>query len=365
MRIKTALRGFALLPSACLALAAAGPAAGAPAAEEPATSANGTQPVEPGEQYPPRIAHEATASPPAQPARHRAEWRLTVDLSVTADSNVTNSTDLPTVDLDLGGVILPVPLDPTLRARSDVGTGISASLTGRVPFAPGLALAVDAEGYAIEYDGGRNDDASLLLAAGVEIGEADGPNARLQATAFRRDYGGLSAMRGVGLRGRYVHPMGGHRRISLLADARFYDSGYGDDFGGTEAGLYLRYETPLAPTLSGSLGLYGRRSWLGADAYSSREIGANGGLGAYVGKLLTAGVSAGIGRVEFDGPIAILGPVPRADWRWYGSLYVTTRRPVLIGLTPSLTYTYGQTDSSILFYQAERHRLRFALSRSF
>ncbi len=335
------------------------------AADDPQLSAPGTQAPEPGEQVPPRIADQVTASPPAQARRRPADWRLAIDMSVIADSNVTNSTDAETVELDLGGTILPVPLDPNLRERGDVGTSVSATLSGRVPVAPQFAVALNAEGYALDYGGGRADDASAMLAAGVEIGAPGGPTALVQAIGFHREYGGSTAMQGFGLRGRFVHPLGDHRRVTLLVDARIFDSDYGDDFEGTEAGLYLGYETRISPRASASLGLYGRRSWLGGASYSNREFGAYGGISTYVGDLLIAGATAGISRATFDEAMAMLGAEPRADWRWYGSLYLTTRRPLLIGVTPSLTYTYGQTDSSIRYYRADRHRLRFGLSRQF
>ena len=347
---------------ALLALAVPGAAS---ASDDPELSAPGTQVPEPGEQVPPRIADQATASPPASRQRRSADWRLSIDMSVIADSNVTNSTDAETVDLDLGGTILPVPLDPNLREHGDVGTSVAAALSGRVPVAGGVAVAVNAEGYALEYGGSRTDDASLLVAGGIEIGASPGPTATIQATGFVRDYGGVSAMRGIGLRGRFAQPLGGHRRVTLLIDARIFESGYGEDFEGTEAGLYLGYETPISAAASASFGLFGRGSWLGNDAYSNLEFGAYGGLSTYIGSWLVGGATAGISRVEFEDAIPMLGADPRSDWRWYGSLYLTTRRPVLAGVTPSITYTYGQTDSSILFYRANRQRLRVGLSRSF
>jgi hypothetical protein len=360
--IRTRGAGLRALALALLALGLPHPAF---AADDPELSAPGTQAPEPGEQVPPRIADEVTASPPAQPQRRRSDWRLTIDMSVIADSNVTNSTDAETVELDLGGTILPVPLDPNLRERGDVGTSVSATLSGRVPVAPQVAVALNAEGYVLDYGGGRADDSSATLAAGVEIGARGGPTALVQATGFLREYGGVTAMRGIGLRGRFAQPLGGHRRVTLLVDARIFESDYGEDFGGTEAGLYLGYETPISARASASLGLYGRRSWLGSDSYSNGEFGAYGGLSTYLGDLLVGGATAGISRVNFGEAIPILGPEPRSDWRWYASLYLTSRRPVLIGVTPSLTYTYGQTDSAILFYRADRHRLRFGLSRRF
>jgi hypothetical protein len=121
----------------------------------------------------------------------------------------------------------------------------------------------------------------------------------------------------------------------------------------------------IDPTLSGSAGVYARASWLGDDAYSSREFGVYGGLSHYLSAHLVGGVTAGLGRVAYDGPLLLLSPDARSDWRAYGSLYVAARQPVLVGLTPSLTYTYNRTSSSIEFYRADRHRLRFGLSRTF
>ena len=78
-------------------------------------------PVQPGEQYPPvgqdRTIATVPAPVPAPRPRH-PDWTLSVDASVTADSNVTNSTDARTVLVDDGTGPIPVPLDPNLRQRS-------------------------------------------------------------------------------------------------------------------------------------------------------------------------------------------------------------------------------------------------------
>jgi len=327
-----------------------------------------TQPPEPGEQYPAGLeeqARENRPQPPRRRARESADWRLTIDASVVADSNVTNSTDRETIDLTLDGTVLPVPLDPSLREHGGIGVGVSAHARGRIPVARGVAVAVDAEGFVLEQEGERSDDASALLAAGVELAGENGATILIQVTGFDRQHAGVSAMQGIGLRARYRQPVGEGQAVSLFVDARFFDSDYGEEFGGSEVGAYLSYEAVLDPTLTGSLGLFARGSWLGADAYSSREFGAYGGLSHYLSGDLLGGISGGISRLEYDGPIPILSPEARRDWRLNGSVYVAARRPVLIGLTPSLTYTYNRTGSSIEYYRADRHRLRFGLSRTF
>ena len=341
----------------------------AAAAADDQLAAPSTRPPEPGEQYPPSLVDEARRVRPdpaaPRPRARGADWRATFDASVVAYSNITNSTDADTVELDLGGQRLPVPLDPSLRQRSGVGLGLSASVRGRIPLSETVTAAVDAEGFVLEQEGARSDDSSILLAAGAEIAAGGDATLFIQATGFDRRYAGLSAMHGLGLRARYRQALGEGKALTLSLDARRFESDYGEDFGGTEGGAYLTYETVIDPTLSGSVGFYARASWLGAEAYSSREFGAFGGLSHYLTSGLIGGVTAGLAYVEYDGSILLLSPDPRTDWRAYGSLYVAARRPVLVGLTPSLTYTYNRTSSSIEFYRADRHRLRFGVSRTF
>jgi hypothetical protein len=341
--------------------------AGAGAAEAAATAI----PVEPGEQYP-QTPHEealppAVARPPAAspPPSRRADFRLSVDMSVVADSNVTNGTRLRSVPIDFGDGPLPVPVDPNLRERSGVGAGISAAANVRLPIAAETAVAVDVEGFAVEYDGRRSDDASLLVAAGLQFGAAKSPDGAVQLIAFERWYGGVDALEGVGLRGNWRHPVGPRSNVRLAVDARIFESGYGERFGGREASLYVSYDTVLGPGLSASAGLYAHRSWLGDDAFSSLDAGAYGGLSAFLGEHLTGGVSAGLSRTRFDEPFLLLGNESRADWRIYGSAWLTTRRPFALGLHPSLTYTYNRTASSIAYYDSDRHRLRLGLKRRF
>jgi hypothetical protein len=329
-------------------------------------------PVEPGEQYPPTAREEAVRpavaapSAAAAPARPRStDFRLSVDMSVTADSNVTNGTNLRSVPIDLGEGPLPVPVDPNLREKAGIGAGMSAAANFRLPISAQAALAVDVEGYAIEYEGPRSDDASALVAAGLEFGSADSPTGSLQLIAFERWYGGVKALEGVGLRGNWRRPLSPGSNLRLAIDARIFDSAYGDSFGGSQASLYLTYDSVLGPSLSFSGGVYGRREWLGDDSFSSLDAGAYAGLSAFLGEDFSGGITAGLSRTRFDEPFLLLGPDPRADWRVYASGWLTTRRPVAIGLHPSLTYTYSRTSSSIPYFSSDRHRLRLGVQRKF
>jgi hypothetical protein len=328
-------------------------------------------PVEPGEQYPPEHQEEAVrpavAAPPAPPPppARGADWRLSVDMSVTADSNVTNGTDLHDVPLDLGNGPLPVPVDPNLREKAGLGAGVSAAANVRLPVADGVALAADAEAYAIEYEGPRSDDASALVAAGLEFGAGSAPDGSLQLIAFERWYGGVKALQGIGMRGNWRAALDPRSNLRLAVDARIFDSGYGDAFGGSQASVYLTYDSVLAPSLSVSGGIYARREWLGNDSFSSLDAGAYAGLSAYLDEDFAGGITAGLSRTLFDEAFPLLGPDPRRDWRVYASGWLTTRNAVALGLRPSLTYTYSRTASSIGYFSSDRHRLRLGLQRKF
>jgi hypothetical protein len=326
------------------------------------------QKVEPGGQYPQTIEERTIAPPPAPAPKaappRRADWTLTIDTSVIGDSNVTNGTHLTSAPIDSGNGPLPVPLDPSLRAKSGFGLGVSATAAGRIPLSNRLAVALDAEGYVVDYEGKRSDDASALVAGGVELTGKSGAG-NVQLIAFDRWYGGVSAMSGFGLRAKWRQDVGPGRHLGLYFDGRRYESGYGERFDGTQIGAYLTYDAALSPTLTAAGGVYARRDWLRDRQFSNSEVGAYGSLTHYLSDDITGGVSAGVSRLLFDAPILYLSPDARRDWRAYGSVYIAARRPIGLGLLPSLTYTYGRTDSSIDFYSAERHRLRFSLSRSF
>jgi hypothetical protein len=321
-------------------------------------------PVRPGEQYPPEPRERVAPPEPAASSGHHADAWLNLDASVIADSNVTNGTNLSTIVIELDGATLPAAVDPRIRAKSGIGEAVSASAGASVPLSGAFNLLLNAEGYAVNYPGGRSDDASLLGAGGVEYRGAHS-RASLQAIGFDRRYGGISASRGYGVRGSWRQDVGTGNHVALYADARSYESGYGHAFGGWQAGAWLSYDTRLDAATTLAAGLYARTDRVRDRRFASTEYGAYGSLSHYLTRDLTGGVSGGLGRVAFDEPIAFLSPAVRRDWRGYASLYLTTRRPLLWGLTPSLTYTYNRTDSSTRLFDAERHRLRAGLSKSF
>jgi len=363
-----------LLAAAWLALSGFAPEPRADLAYDMAVLDDGAgstyPPVEPGGQYPPeerdRVTPPVAKPPPPRPAAPRkTSWTLNVDASVTGDSNITGGTSLDAVAIDSGSGPAPVPVDPAFRAKASVGLGASAAAGVRAPVSKAVSLAFDAEGYALRYaDAPRANDSSALAAAGIAVAEGQG-SGLLQLTAYDRWYGGASASRGFGLRGNWRQAIGGGQHVGLYLDARVFESDWGNALTGRSASVFLSYDATLDPATTAAGGIYLRRDWMHADAFSNSELGAYASLTHYLSPTVTGGVSAGLGRSGYDSPLVYLSPEVRRDWRAYASLWLTARKPLALGLYPSLTYTYGRTWSNVAFYRSDRHRLRLGLARSF
>jgi hypothetical protein len=315
-----------------------------------------------------RLPERAAPPPPAPtPAEHGAgkpALRLTVDFAAIADSNATNGTRLREVPVLVGDTSIPVPLDPRLRQRSGFGRSASISAGATVPIAPTANLIASADAYYVDYAGSLSDDAWASLAAGVEIGP-ETSRTTLEAMLFDRWYAHQSAMAGWGVRASHRRTVGDGQNLRLAAEARVYRSGYGRAFDGKQASLWLSYDAVLDPTLTASASVYARRDALRDRAYASDEVGGYASLAHYLGPDFTGTATLGAARAWFDAPIPFLSAEPRADWRPYASLSLTTRRALLWGFYPSLTYSYGRTFSALPFYASERHRLRLGVARTF
>jgi hypothetical protein len=312
-----------------------------------------------------------SGSPPAPRAgpgsdaagRGKAKYRLMIDLAALADSNVTNGTRLREVPILYGDQRIPVPLDPRLRRKSGFGRSAAVAASVKVPVSATARLTAAAEGYFIDYPGSNSDDASATFSAGVELG-ADGHRTSLEALLFDRWYAQLSAMAGWGVRASHQEAIGPGRSLRAVVEARAYRSGYGRAFDGRQASVWLSYDAVLAPTLTASASAYARRDALRDRAYASTEVGGYGSLSYYLGPTFAGSSSLGLGRAWFDEPIPYLAASSRADWRPWLAVSLTTRRPLLWGFAPSLTYSYGRTLSTLPFYESDRHRLRLGFART-
>lgn len=319
-----------------------------------------------------------TSLPPAEPRRRGtvkpaekasriapAVWRLSIDAGAIADSNVSNASSNSFFNFYDGDAVVPIELDPALRARSGTGANVVVSTGVKLRLSDGMAFAVDAEGQATDYRGGDNDDISFLLAAGPELTWSSEGSVSLQVVGAQSWYGGTSTQAGVGVRVRIQTLVAPGQRMFASLDARKFKSGFGEEFGGTQAGLTIGSSLVLGQSTSGSFGVYGRREWLGDDAYSSTEVGAYAGVSRYLPAGLTGSLYAGVGQTRYDAPIEYLSPDRRKDLRWSVGAQLTTRQPIGLGIFPTLSYSYNRTNGSIDLFDSKRHRVRIGVSREF
>jgi hypothetical protein len=167
------------------------------------------------------------------------------------------------------------------------------------------------------------------------------------------------------LRGRYQTQLEEGERLYLYLESRVFESAYGEDFSGWQANGVLAYEHEIDDSVTVSGSINGRREWLGSDTFSSSEFGGQIGINLFVPFGLRLRGSGGLSHIIYDAPLLRLSEDIRKDWRFSGSVYLSTRSAVLLGLWPSLSYHYTQQASSIPFYKRERHRLRLGVRRGF
>jgi hypothetical protein len=79
---------------------------------------------------------------------------------------------------------------------------------------------------------------------------------------------------------------------------------------------------------------------------------------------VTADISPEISYRPFDQPSPIFG-LRREDWSTQISLRLTKRNLRILGLAPTIEYSYLRVDSNIDLYSFDRHRINFGLTRVF
>lgn len=297
--------------------------------------------------------------------RNRKTWHLNIDVGFAPDSNINNATDARTVDVRFGNGTIPLALDDEARRRSGLGQTASVSTGVRLRLSDGVAVLLDADGSIVNYKGKAADDISLLLAAGPELTTKSGARWSVQALALKRWYGGKTATTGGGLRASYQQNLTAGSRVGVQVDARQVESGYGRVYDGQQYAAYATYERVVNKSMVASASVFARRDDLRSKAYSSTEVGGSLGIGGELPLGINAGVSAGLSRVLFDGPMWLDPDHARKDWRWNGRAYVGARTLRVLGFSPSVTYTYNRADSTLDLYRVSRHRVQFGLARYF
>ena len=94
--------------------------------------------------------------------RDRRSFDLTVDVGMAPDSNITNGTNAETVDVNFGGFMIPLTLNPSARQKSGLGQSLIVSSSYRTRLSPTAKLLVEFDSQTTNYAGKTADDLSLI-----------------------------------------------------------------------------------------------------------------------------------------------------------------------------------------------------------
>lgn len=292
--------------------------------------------------------------------RDRERFKLNFTIGLAPDSNINAATADRTVNI-FG---LPFELDDDARAKTGIGQMATVTSGVRLRMADGLALVVDADGYLVNYDGTQADDMSVLFNAGPELTFNDRTQLVATGTAQQRWYGGRVVTQSTGARATLRHQLTRSARIQVAAEAKSVNAKFDPAYDGWSYAANATLEHVVAKSLVASVSAYARRDDTRVAAYSSTEGGLFAGLGGELPHGINAGFSLQASRAVYDDPLAAFGET-RKDWRYGARVNVGSRTWRLLGFSPSATYSYARTDSSIDFYSYDRHRIEFQLARYF
>jgi tetratricopeptide (TPR) repeat protein len=295
---------------------------------------------------------------------HRA-WRLDVDFGIAPDSNINNATGADTVSILWGGTTLPLTLDPQAQARSGTGETASISAGLRLPIAPKVSAILDFDGAGTNYSGTAYDDFQVQAAGGAELRLSQTASVSLETVGAQRWYGGKAVSRQVGMKGGFQVQLSGRQQIGVQIDARRTNALFDNSYDGWQTAAYATYEHAISKSLVASTGVFARRDWLKAGAYSSLELGVTAGFGGELPYGITFGLSGSASHASFDAPMPIFSLDPRKDWRFSGRATLGNRRWALWGFSPQVSASYSRIGSSLPYFANDRLRFQFALARYF
>lgn len=297
--------------------------------------------------------------------RSKRTWTLNVDLGIAPDSNINNATGADTITVLFGTQPIPLTLDKTAQARSGLGVTGSVDASARLPIGKDRLWLVDFDGFGTQYRTGAYDDLSLEFATGPEFKLSDKFRLRGELVGAQRDFGNRVVSRQVGGKGGLEVTLDDKQRLGVQFDVRDTDALFDHGYDGWQVGAYATYERVVGHAMIASASAFARRDDLRTASNANTEVGGVLGLGGELPKGFNFGVSAGASRAVYDDAMPFFSLDPRRDWRFNGRLTLGNRAVRVWGFSPSVSYSYGRSDSSITYYTTERSRVRLALARYF
>ena len=293
--------------------------------------------------------------------RSQRAWHVDFDFGFVPDTNINNATGAETIDSVFG----QLALDHDARAKSGIGETASISAGARLPMGKKVSMLVDFDAAGTNYGGVANDDYQAQLAVGPELRVSDKLSFSVEALGGERWYGGHPVTGQVGSKLGMQLTLDDRDRIGVQVDIRHTKAWFDNDYSGWQGSTYLTFERAVTRNLVLSTGVFARRDWLNADAYSNKEFGVIAGFGGELPHGINFGLSGSVSRAKFDGPMWVFSNDPRKDWRYNLRATLGDRHIRVLGFSPQISISYSRIDSSIDYYSSQRTRFRFALARYF
>ncbi len=89
------------------------------------------------------------------------------------------------------------------------------------------------------------------------------------------------------------------------------------------------------------------------------------GIGGELPFGVNAGISGGVSSAKYDAPLALFAVNPRKDTRFNARVNLGLRQFRWLGFSPSVSYSFSKSASSLSLYDSKRHRLAFSFARYF
>lgn len=297
--------------------------------------------------------------------RSRRAWSLNVDFGIAPDTNINNATGADTITVLFGTQPIPLTLDRNAQAKSGVGVTGSIDGNARLPLAKDVLWLVDFDAFATQYRHNAYDDLSLEFATGPEFKLSEKVRLRGEVVAAQRDFGNRVVSRQIGGKSGLEVTLDDKQRLALQLDVRNADALFDHGYDGWNMGAYATYERVVGHAMIASASAFVRRDALRAASNADTEVGGLLGLGGELPKGFNFGISAGASRAVYDEAMSFFSLDPRRDWRLNGRVTLGNRAVRVWGFSPTVSYSYNRSDSSIAYYAVERSRFRFALARYF
>ena len=289
----------------------------------------------------------------------RRRLKVRFGASLVPDTNINSATDSRRVD------IFGVPFNLSDDARSSTGVGVSLNggLDYSYPLAEALTLETGTALTYLDYPSDSFDDVRLSGYLGGRWSFASF-DAGLAATGSRRWYADDGYSLSVGARGDlgkdFTQRWSG--RIHIGGQSIDYDE---QDFLDGEV-YSLQLESGYLVDSVSRLSLFGGLSYedTAEPAYSNMSPFFGVSYRRDFPYRISATLQPMIFMRFFEDDQPLFGET-REDVTLRFRTKITYRTDLLFGFAPTMTYTFTHNDSNIGFYDYNRHRVEFGLSREF